>query len=58
MLHDLPKEVQRQILHYLTSDNFVAAKDLRDIFIQIKKRKAEKNDWGKAYQPDILDLNT
>jgi|JI102314A1RNA_FD_contig_123_48706_length_476_multi_3_in_2_out_0_1 hypothetical protein len=40
MFNDLPEIVQKQILHYLTTDNFKAAKNLHDNWL---KHQTEKN---------------
>ena len=34
MLRDLPEFVQKQVLHYLKSDNFTAAKSLHDAWLR------------------------
>jgi hypothetical protein len=34
MLRDLPEFVQKQVLHYLKSDNFTAAKALHDAWLR------------------------
>lgn len=38
MFTDLPNKIQQQILQFLETDNFLAAKELRDLWLQANKQ--------------------
>ncbi|MDF3055020.1 MAG: hypothetical protein K0Q74_927 [Gammaproteobacteria bacterium] len=56
MFQELPKYIQQQILSYLESDNFVAAKKLRDSYLASYSPTNEKTDRLQDENQHI-DLN-